>query len=213
MKKQLPKSIDDIEFVPFVGRDIDLNTKGKPSVYLRNVIIPYYRKVIRGLESEIVNLRKSKKQLLERKNGQIAAKKWLTYKSNQKKYAVQESKVRKKAVELTEKKFRNAALKQPEPMYSVLFYPIILKASRLNDIKIEEIMYIAYTWNFMFLSIDDYKEFFGDSFKHLHLNNCKNKGYIDVQKTKVNQYYLSLKGKALVKSLIEEFNKLKNGEA
>ena len=62
MKKNLPKSIDDIEFVPFVGRDIDLNTKGKPSVYLRNVIIPYYRKVIRGLESEIIKLRKSKKK-------------------------------------------------------------------------------------------------------------------------------------------------------
>lgn len=213
MNKNLPKSIDEIEFTPFVGRDIDLNTKGKPSVYLRNVIIPYYRKVIRGLEKEIVNLRKSKKNLLERKNEQISAKKWLTYKSNQKKYAVQQSKVRKKAVELTEKKFRKAALKQPEPMYSVLFYPIMLRASKLNDMKIEEIMYIAYTWNFMFLSVDDYKEFFGESFKHAYLNGCKNKGYIDVQRTTINQYYLSVKGKALVKSLIEEFNKLKNGEA
>ena len=104
MKKNLPKSIDDIEFVPFVGRDIDLNTKGKPSVYLRNVIIPYYRKVIRGLESEIVKLRKSKKELLDRKNKQISAKRWLKYKSNQERYAVQQKKVKDSRINLTFRK-------------------------------------------------------------------------------------------------------------
>ena len=72
-RKELPKSIDDIEYVPFVGRDIDLNTKGKPSTYLRNVLIPYYRKVIKGLESEVTELRKSKKEVLARKNRQIQA--------------------------------------------------------------------------------------------------------------------------------------------
>lgn len=210
MNKSLPRSLDEIEFVPFVGREIDLNTKGKPSVYLRNVIIPYYRKVIRGLESDICKLRESKRNLLERKNGQIASKKWLTYKSNQKRYAVQEYKVRKKASELTERKFRRAALKQPLPMQSVLFYPIMMKAAKANVIRMEELVYILYGWNFMFLSAADYKQFFGDSFNQTYLNNCKKKGFIDVQKTKINQYYLSLKGKSLVKELIEEFNKLSN---
>lgn len=213
MRKDLPKSIDEIEFVPFVGRDIDLNTKGKPSVYLRNVIIPYYRKVIRGMETEIRDLRKSRAQLMERKNKQLSAKKWLTYKSNQKKYAVQQSKVRKQASELTNKKFRKAALKQPLPMYSVIFYPVMLRASKKYDLKLEEIIYLAYTWNFMFLSLTDYKEYFGDTFKMSCVNKCREKGYLDVHKTSINQYYLSFKGKNLIKSLIEEFKELKDAEA
>lgn len=213
MRKNLPKSIDEIEFVSFVGRDIDLNTKGKPSVYLRNVIIPYYRKVIRGLDKEIVELRKSKKALLERKNKQISAKRWLTYKSNQKKYAVQQSKVRKKAAELTEKKFRRAALKHQDMMQSVLFYPVVLNVAKREGIKIDELIYIIYTWNFMFLSIDDYKSYFKEAFKMGTINSCKSKGYLDVQRSNYNQYYLSLKGKNLVKSIIEEFNTLKDGEA
>ena len=213
MSKNLPKSLDEIEYIPFVGRDIDLNTKGKPSVYLRNVIIPYYRKVIRGLEKEVVELRKSKKSLLERKNGQIAAKKWLKHKSNQKRYAVQQSKVRKQAVELTEKKFRKAAEKHPEQMYAILYYPAMLKVAKSSIISIEEMVYVMYTWNFMFLSIPDYKEYFGDSFKMSALNKCKSKGYIDVQKTTVNRYYVTLKAKSLIKSISEEYNKLKDGEA
>ena len=52
-KKNLPKSLDEIEYTPFVGRDIDLNIKGKPSVYLRNVIIPYYRRVLTGNSRQI----------------------------------------------------------------------------------------------------------------------------------------------------------------
>ncbi len=213
MSKNLPKSIDEIEFIPFVGRDIDLNTKGKPSTYLRNVIIPYYRKVIRGMECEIRDLRKSKKALLERKNEQISAKRWLKHKSNQKRYAVQQSKVRKKAVELTEKKFRRAAMKEPITMQSVLFYPIMLKWSNSTTLKLDELIYLLYAWNFMFLSISDYRVFFGDSFKMKYLNNCREKGYMDSQRTSTNQYYLSLKGKNLIKSIIEEFNQMKNGEA
>lgn len=213
MNKNLPKSIDEIEFVPFVGRDIDLNTKGKPSVYLRDVIIPYYRKVIRGLETEIRDLRKSKKALLERKNEQISSKRWLKHKSNQKRYAVQQSKVNIKASELSKEKFKKEAFKQPIPMYSVLFYPIMLKASYKHSINIVDLIYIAYTWNFMFLSISDYKVFFGENFKMSILNRCKNNGYIDCQKTKINQYYLSVKGKNLINGLIDEFKELKNAEA
>lgn len=213
MNRNLPKSIDEIEFIPFIGRDVDLNTKGKPSIYLRNVIIPYYRKVIRGLETEIRDLKKSKKSLLQRKNEQIAAKRWLKHKSNQKRYAVQQSKVRKQAVELSEKKFRKAAEKHPEQMQALLYYPAIVKVIQNLDIKMDEAVYTMYTWNFMFLSVADYKTYFGDSFKMSVLNNCKNKGYIDVQRTTVNRYYLSLKGKALVKSISDEYNKLKNGEA
>jgi hypothetical protein len=65
----------------------------------------------------------------------------------------------------------------------------------------------------MFLSISDYRAFFGESFKMSYLNNCRENGYIDCQRTPTNQYYLSLKGKNLIKSIIEEFNQMKNGEA
>ncbi len=163
MKKNLPKSIDDIEFVPFVGRDIDLNTKGKPSLYLRNVIIPYYRKVIRGLESEIVRLRKSKKELLDRKNKQISAKRWLKYKSNQERYAVQQKKVKEKAVELTKSKVRKAAFEKADLLASIYYLPVYIKLAKESGLRLQEFVYIVYTSNFKYLTLADYKEFFGEA--------------------------------------------------
>lgn len=210
MNKNLPKSIDEIEFVPFVGRKIDLNTKGKPSVYLRNVIIPYYRGVIRGLEIEIRNLKKSKKELLDRKNKQIAAKRWLKYKDNQKKYAVQQSRVNSKAVELTSKKVRRSALEKGDMLSAVYLLPVLEAISNSAGLKTKEIAYVCYTWNFSFLHLNDYKSFFGDAFSMTALNRCRDLGYIDSQKTIQNQYYLSVKGKGLIKKLQEEAEKLKD---
>ena len=210
MRKELPKSIDDIEFIPFVGRDIDLNTKGKPSVYLRNVIIPYYRKVIGGLEKEIVELRKSKKNLLERKNRQIQAKRWLKYKSNQERYAVQQRKVREQSVELTGKKVRKSALEQGDVLSSMYYLPIYTKLAKDCGLRFNDFIYIVYTSNFKYLSIADYKKFFGDTFSMSSLNNCKNAEYIDVLKTSINQYYLSYKGRNIMKQVKEEAEKLKN---
>jgi len=209
MAKSLPKSLDEIEFVPFVGRKIDLNTKGKPSVYLRNVIIPYYRGVIRGMEVEIANLKKSKKALLERKNKQIDAKRWLRYKYNQKRYAVQQSRVQSKAVELTNKKVRRSAFEKGDLLSALFVLPVMEKLSKECGLKISEMAYICFTWNFTFLSSTDYRLFFGESFNMAALNKCRTLGYIDSQKTTINQYYLSVKGKSLVKRIQEESEKLK----
>jgi hypothetical protein len=210
MAKSLPKSLDEIEFVPFVGRKIDLNTKGKPSVYLRNVIIPYYRGVIRGLEVEISNLKKSKKSLLERKNRQIDAKRWLRYKYNQKRYAVQQSRVQSKAVELTNKKVRRSAFEKGDMLSGMYLLPVMIKLSKELGLKINELSYICYTWNFRFLSSNDYRSFFGEDFSMTALNNCRKLGYIDSQKNNINHYYLSVKGKSLVKRIQEESEKLKD---
>lgn len=210
MRKELPKSIDDIEFIPFVGRDIDLNTRGKPSVYLRNVIIPYYRKVIGGLEKEIIELRKSKKNLLERKNRQIQAKRWLKYKSNQERYAVQQRKVREQSVELTGKKVRKSALEKGDVLSSMYYLPIYTKLAKECGLRFNDFIYIVYTSNFKYLSIADYKKFFGDTFSMSNLNACKNAEYIDVLKTSINQYYLSYKGRNIMKKIKEEADKLKN---
>jgi len=208
-KKVLPKSIDDIEYIPFVGRDIDLNIKGKPSTYLRNVIIPYYRKVIRGLETEIIDLRKSKKELLARKNRQIQARRWLKYKSNQRRFAVQQRKVREQSVEVAAKKVRKSALEKGDLLSTLYFLPTMMKIAKENNIKFNDFMYLVYTSNFKYLSIADYKKFFGETFSMTSVNNCKNLGYIDVMKTSLNQYYLSYKGKNIMKQVKIESEKLK----
>jgi len=208
-KKVLPKSIDDIEYIPFVGRDIDLNIKGKPSTYLRNVIIPYYRKVIRGLETEIIDLRKSKKELLARKNRQIQARRWLKYKSNQRRFAVQQRKVREQSVEVAAKKVRKSALEKGDLLSTLYFLPTMMKIAKESNIKFNDFMYLVYTSNFKYLSIADYKKFFGETFSMTSVNNCKNLGYIDVLKTSLNQYYLSYKGKNIMKQVKIESEKLK----
>jgi hypothetical protein len=208
-KKVLPKSIDDIEYIPFVGRDIDLNTKGKPSTYLRNVIIPYYRKVIRGLETEIIDLRKSKKELLARKNRQIQARRWLKYKSNQRRFAVQQRKVREQSVEVAAKKVRKSALEKGDLLSTLYFLPTMMKIAKDSNLKFNDFMYIVYTSNFKYLSIADYKDFFKETFSMTSLNACKNAEYIDVLKTSINQYYLSYKGKNVMKQVKIESEKLK----
>jgi hypothetical protein len=208
-KKVLPKSIDDIEYIPFVGRDIDLNTKGKPSTYLRNVVIPYYRKVIKGLDVEIAELKKSKRELLARKNRQIQARRWLKYKSNQVRYAVQQRKVREQSVEVAAKKVRRSALEKGDLLSTLYFLPTMMKIAKESNIKFNDFMYIVYTSNFKYLSIADYKSFFGNTFSMTSLNNCRRLEYIDVLKTSLNQYYLSYKGKNIMKRIKEESEKLK----
>lgn len=210
MKKNLPKSIDDIEFIPFVGRDIDLNTKGKPSLYLRNVIIPYYRKVIRGLEKEITELRKSKKELLDRKNRQISAKRWLKYKSNQERFAVQQRKVKEKAVEITKSKVRKAAFEKADLLASVYYLPVYTKLAKEYGLRLQEFIYIVYTSNFKYLSLADYKEFFGEAFNMTHFNACRTLQFIDTSKNITNSYFLSLKGRNLIKSIQEEVEVFKD---
>ena len=210
MNKNLPKSIDEIEYVPFVGREIDLNTKGKPSVYLRNVIIPYYRKVIRGLETDIKKLKTSKKKLLDRKNHQILQKRWLKYKSNQVSYAVMETKVKHKAVQLTERKARRAAFKNGDMLSFLYILPVMDRICAETNLRFNELAYICFTWNFSFLHLNDYKKMFGVGFKMSVLNKCRKLGYIDSQRTVENSYYLSVKGKSLIKRIQEESEKLKD---
>lgn len=209
-REDLPKSIDDIEFIPFVGRKIDLNTKGKPSVYLRNVIIPYYRKVIRALEQDIAELRKSKGALLERKNKQIAAKRWLKYKSNQKSYAVQQKRVKEKASELLQSKIKKSAFDKSDILCSVYLFPVYTKVASEYGISLRELTYILFTSNFKFLILKDYKQFFGESFKAERLANCKKLGYIDVNKSSVINYYLSLKGREIIKTIKKQSELLKD---
>jgi hypothetical protein len=211
-RKDLPKSLDEIEFVPFVGRDIDLNTKGKPSVYLRNVIIPYYRSVIRGLETEIRNLKKSKGELLIRKDKQIAAKKWLKYKSNQKRYAVQQGKVNDKAQELLSQKIKGRRFADGELGKVLFMLPSIERIMTSHKVNFENISYLTYTSMFNSLQIKDYQTYFTEGFTRDKLNKLVNAGYLSVfMVNRTNNYTLSIKGLELMKKLKQSLSNEETG--
>ena len=211
-KKNLPKSLDEIEFVPFVGRDIDLNIKGKPSVYLRNVIIPYYRGVIRGLETEIRNIKKSKGELLIRKDKQIAAKKWLKYKSNQKRYAVQQGKVNDKAQELLSQKIKGRRFADGELGKVLLILPSIERIMASHKINFENMSYLLYTSMFHSVQIKDYQTYFTEGFTRDKLNKLVNAGYLSVfMVNRTNNYTLSIKGLELMKKLKQSLSNEETG--
>lgn len=210
--KELPKTLKEIEFIPFQKRDIDTNTKGKPSTYLRNVLIPYYRRVIISQEEEIRRIKESKVNLMKRKNEQISSRKWLKYKSNQKKYAVQQKKVNEKAVLITAKKIRRSVFEKSDFLASIYFLPIYYKTAKENNLRFDDLVYILYTNNFKFISGADYKDFFGEHYNSKSLNNCRKLGYIDCNKSSINQYFLSLKGRELIKKIKKEIEELKENE-
>jgi hypothetical protein len=210
-RKDLPKSLDEIEFVPFVGRDIDLNTKGKPSVYLRNVIIPYYRSVIRGLETEIRNLKKSKGELLIRKDKQIAAKKWLKFKSNQKRYAVQQRKVNDKAQELLSQKIKGRKFAENDLGNILYAYSAIERVLAGYKLTNENMSYLVYTSLFNSLEVKDYQVYFGESFSRDKLNKLVKLGFLSVFVNRTNHYTLSIKGLELMKKLKQSLNNEETG--
>jgi hypothetical protein len=210
-KKDLPKSLDEIEFVPFVGRDIDLNTKGKPSVYLRNVIIPYYRGVIRGLETEIRNLKKSKGELLIRKDKQIAAKKWLKFKSNQKRYAVQQGKVNDKAQELLSQKIKGRRFAENDLGNILYAYSAIERVLSGYKLTTENMSYLVYTSLFNSLEVKDYQVYYGESFSRDKLNKLVKLGLLSVFVNRTNHYTLSIKGLELMKKLKQSLNNEETG--
>lgn len=210
-KKDLPKSLDEIEFVPFVGRDIDLNTKGKPSVYLRNVIIPYYRGVIRGLETEIKNLKKSKGELLIRKDKQIAAKKWLKFKSNQKKYAVQQGKVNDKAQELLSQKIKGRRFAENDLGNILYAYSAIERVLAGYKLTTENMSYLVYTSLFNSLEVRDYQTYYGESFSRDKINKLVKLGFLSVFVNRTNHYTLSIKGLELMKKLKQSLNNEETG--
>jgi hypothetical protein len=210
-RKDLPKSLDEIEFIPFVGRDIDLNTKGKPSVYLRNVIIPYYRSVIRGLETEIRNLKKSKGELLIRKDKQIAAKKWLKYKSNQKRYAVQQGKVNDKAQELLSQKIKGRKFAENDLGNILYAYSAIERVLAGYKLTNENMSYLVYTSLFNSLEVKDYQVYFGESFSRDKLNKLVKIGFLSVFVNRTNHYTLSIKGLELMKKLKQSLNNEETG--
>ena len=206
-KKNLPKSLDEIEYTPFVGRDIDLNIKGKPSVYLRNVIIPYYRKVIRSLEGEIRLIKKSKGELLKRKDQQIAARKWLKFKSNQKRYAVQQGKVNDKAQELLSQKIKSKRFADGELGKLLFMLPNVERVMASYKINFENISYLLYTSMFNSLQIKDYQAYFTEGFTRTKLNKLVDLGYLAVfMANRTNNYTLSIKGLELMKKLKESLN-------
>lgn len=206
-KKNLPKSLDDIEYIPFVGRDIDLNIKGKPSVYLRNVVIPYYRKVIRSLEGEIKTIKKSKGELLKRKDQQIAARKWLKFKSNQKRYAVQQGKVNDKAQELLSQKIKSKRFADGELAKVLFMLPNVERIMASYKINFENISYLLYTSMFNSLQIKDYQTYFTEGFTRTKLNKLVNLGYLSVfMANRTNNYTLSIKGLELMKKLKQSLN-------
>jgi hypothetical protein len=210
-RKDLPKSLDEIEFVPFVGRDIDLNTKGKPSVYLRNVIIPYYRSVIRGLETEIRNLKKSKGELLIRKDKQIAAKKWLKFKSNQKRYAVQQGKVNDKAQELLSQKIKGRKFAENDLGNILYAYSAIDRVLAGYKLTNENMSYLVYTSLFNSLEVKDYQVYFCESFSRDKLNKLVKLGFLSVFVNRTNHYTLSIKGLELMKKLKQSLNNEETG--
>jgi hypothetical protein len=210
-KKNLPKSLDEIEFVPFVGRDIDLNTKGKPSVYLRNVIIPYYRGVIRGLETEIRGIKKSKGELLKRKDKQIAARKWLKFKSNQKRYAVQQGKVNDKALELLSQKIKGRKFAENDLGNILYAYSAIERVLAGYRITTENMSYLVYTSLFNSLEVKDYQVYYGESFSREKLNKLVKLGFLSVFVNRTNHYTLSIKGLELMKKLKQSLNNEETG--
>jgi hypothetical protein len=183
---------------------VDTSIRGKSSVYIKTIIIPHYRKVIKQLEYEVWHLKKSRKNLLERKNQQIDEKRWLKHKSNQKRFAVQQKKVREKAVELTKEKVRKSAFEKADLLASVYYLPVYIKLAKENGLKLQEFVYIVYTSNFKYLKIDDYKAFFGESFNMTHFNACRTLQFIDSSKNITNSYFLSVKGRNLIKKVQEE---------
>ena len=210
-KKDLPKSLDEIEFVPFVGRDIDLNTKGKPSVYLRNVIIPYYRGVIRGLETEIRDIKKSKGELLKRKDTQIAARKWLKFKSNQKRYAVQQGKVNDKAQELLSQKIKGRKFAENDLGNILYAYSAIERVLSGYKLTNENMSYLVYTSLFNSLEVKDYQVYYGESFSREKLNKLVKLGFLSVFVNRTNHYTLSIKGLELMKKLKQSLNNEETG--
>ena len=210
-KKSLPKSLDEIEFVPFVGRDIDLNIKGKPSVYLRNVIIPYYRGVIRGLETEIRNIKKSKGELLKRKDQQIAAKKWLKFKSNQKRYAVQQGKVNDKAQELLSQKIKGRKFAENDLGNILYAYSAIERVLAGYNLTTENMSYLVYTSLFNSLEVKDYQVYYGESFSRDKLNKLVKLGLLSVFVNRTNHYTLSIKGLELMKKIKQSLNNEETG--
>ena len=210
-KKNLPKSLDEIEFVPFVGRDIDLNTKGKPSVYLRNVIIPYYRGVIRGLETEIRGIKKSKGELLKRKDKQIAARKWLKFKSNQKRYAVQQGKVNDKALELLSQKIKGRKFAENDLGNILYAYSAIERVLAGYKLTTENMSYLVYTSLFNSLEVKDYQVYYGESFSREKLNKLVKLGFLSVFVNRTNHYTLSIKGLELMKKLKQSLNNEETG--
>ena len=183
---------------------VDTSIRGKSSVYIKTIIIPHYRKVIKQLEYEVWHLKKSRKNLLERKNQQIDEKRWLKHKSNQKRFAVQQKKVREKAVELTKEKVRKSAFEKADLLASVYYLPVYIKLAKENGLRLQEFVYIVYTSNFKYLKIDDYKAFFGESFNMTHFNACRTLQFIDSSKNITNSYFLSVKGRNLIKKVQEE---------
>jgi hypothetical protein len=210
-KKDLPKSLDEIKFVPFVGRDIDLNTKGKPSVYLRNVIIPYYRGVIRGLETEIRDIKKSKGELLKRKDKQIAARKWLKFKSNQKRYAVQQGKVNDKALELLSQKIKGRKFAENDLGNILYAYSAIERVLAGYKLTTENMSYLVYTSLFNSLEVKDYQVYYGESFSREKLNKLVKLGFLSVFVNRTNHYTLSIKGLELMKKLKQSLNNEETG--
>jgi len=210
-KKQLPKSLDEIEFIPFVGRDIDLNIKGKPSVYLRNVIIPYYRGVIRGLETEIRDIKKSKGELLIRKDKQIAARKWLKFKSNQKRYAVQQGKVNDKALELLSQKIKGRKFAENDLGNILYAYSAIERVLAGYKLTTENMSYLVYTSLFNSLGVKDYQMYYGESFNREKLNKLVKLGFLSVFVNRTNHYTLSIKGLELMKKLKQSLNNEETG--
>lgn len=200
-KKVLPKTLKEIEFVPYVGRDIDLNTKGKPSLYLKNVIIPHYRAVIRSLETQITELKLSKKALLVRKDKQLQAKRWLTYKSNQKKYAVQQRKVKERAAEMLESKIKKTKFGLGDVPNSLFVLPVMEKLAIDNNMKLEDLTYVIYTSLFHSLNLSDYKTYFADRFSLARLKRLVSANIISVFRSIPSSYTLSIKGKQLIKEL------------
>lgn len=208
-KKELPKSINDIEFVNFQKRDIDTNMHGKPSSYLRNVLIPYYRRVINAKDDEIREIKQRKADLLKRKNEQLSRKTWLKFKSNQKRYAMQQRKVKEKATEITAKKIKKSVFEKSDLLASIYFLPVYYKVAKESGLSFNDLIYIVYTNNFRFLSGKDYSDFFGELYNAKSLNLCRKLGYIDCNKSKLNQYFLSLKGRELIKKIQKEIEELK----
>jgi hypothetical protein len=56
----------------------------------------------------------------------------------------------------------------------------------------------------------DYKSFFGEAFSMTHFNACRTLQFIDASKNITNSYFLSLKGRNLIKKVQEEVEVFKD---
>jgi hypothetical protein len=148
---------------------------------------------------------------LKRKDQQIAAKKWLKFKSNQKRYAVQQGKVNDKAQELLSQKIKGRKFAENDLGNILYAYSAIERVLAGYNLTTENMSYLVYTSLFNSLEVKDYQVYYGESFSRDKLNKLVKLGLLSVFVNRTNHYTLSIKGLELMKKIKQSLNNEETG--